>query len=147
VVTLDVPPLRERREDIPYLTDFFLKQYAAKNRRLIKGFTPRATDLLMRHDWPGNVRELENIIERAVIMSRGEVITPLEFPNDIQELDEELIDSQINLTAGRSLKEVEKAMILRTLEETDGNRTHAARILGITRRTLQLRLKDYGINP
>jgi len=147
VVTLDVPPLRERREDIPYLADFFLKQYADKNRRLIQGFTPRATDLLMRYDWPGNVRELENIIERAVIMSRGEVITPLEFPNDIQELDEELKDSQINLTPGRSLKEVEKEMILRTLEETGGNRTHAARILGITRRTLQLRLKDYGINP
>ena len=88
--------MRERRGDIPYLADFFLKQYADKNRRLIQGFTPRATDLLMRHDWPGNVRELENIIERAVIMSRGEVITPLEFPNDIQELDEDLKDLQIN---------------------------------------------------
>ena len=147
MVALDVPPLRERREDIPYLADFFLKQYADKNRRLIQGFTPRAIDLLMRYDWPGNVRELENVIERAVIMSRAEVITPLEFPNDLQELDEELKDSQVNLTPGRSLKEVEKAMILRTLEETGGNRTHAARILGITRRTLQLRLKDYGINP
>ena len=147
VVVLDVPPLRERREDIPYLADFFLKRYADKNRRLIQGFTPRATDLLMRYDWPGNVRELENIIERAVIMSRAEVITPLELPNNLQELDEELKDSQVNLTPGRSLKEVEKAMILRTLEETGGNRTHAARILGITRRTLQLRLKDYGINP
>jgi two-component system response regulator HydG len=147
VVTLDVPPMRERREDIPNLADFFLKRYAAKNRRLIQGFTPRATDLLMRYDWPGNVRELENIIERAVIMSRGEVITPMEFPNDIQELDEELKDSPINLTPGRSLKEVEKAMILRTLEETGGNRTHAARILGISRRTLQLKLKEYGINP
>jgi len=147
VVTLDVPPMRERREDIPYLADFFLKQYADKNRRLIQGFSPRATDLLMRYDWPGNVRELENIIERAVIMSRGEVITPLEFPNDLQELDEELKNSQINLTPGRSLKEVEKEMILRTLEETGGNRTHAANILGISRRTLQLKLKEYGINP
>jgi len=147
VVTLDVPPMRERREDVPHLADHFLKQYAKKNRRLIQGFTPRATDLLMRYDWPGNVRELENIIERAVIMSRGEMVTPLEFPNDLQELDEELKNSQINLTPGRSLKEVEKVMILRTLEETGGNRTHAARILGITRRTLQLRLKDYGINP
>ncbi|CAB1074547.1 Response regulator of zinc sigma-54-dependent two-component system [Olavius algarvensis Delta 1 endosymbiont] len=147
VVTLDVPPLRERREDIPHLADHFLKHYVKKNRRLIQGFTPRATDLLMRYEWPGNVRELENIIERAVIMSRGEVITPMEFPSDIQELDEELKGLQISLTPGRSLKEVEKAMILRTLEETGGNRTHAARILGITRRTLQLRLKDYGINP
>ena len=147
VVTVDVPPIRQRREDIPLLADFFLKQYAEKNRRLIKGFTPRATDLLMRYEWPGNVRELENIIERAVIMARGEVITPLEFPDDLQKLDEELKTSQIDLSPGRSLKEVEKDMILRTLEETGGNRTHAARILGISRRTLQLKLKEYGINP
>jgi two-component system response regulator HydG len=147
VVTVEVPPLRQRREDIPLLADFFLKHYAEKNRRLIKGFTPRATDLLMRYDWPGNVRELENIIERAVIMARGEMITPLEFPIDQQNLDEELKESRIDLTPGRSLKEVEKVMILRTLEEVGGNRTHAARILGISRRTLQLKLKEYGINP
>ena len=147
VVAVDVPPLRHRREDILLLADFFLKPYAEKNRRLIKGFTPRATDLLMRHDWPGNVRELENIIERAVIMARGEMITPLEFPIDLQNLDEDLKESRIDLTPGRSLKEVEKVMILRTLEEVEGNRTHAARILGISRRTLQLKLKEYGINP
>jgi len=147
VVTVDVPPLRQRREDIPLLADFFLKQYAEKNRRLIKGFTPRATDLLMRYEWPGNVRELENIIERAVIMSRGEMVTPLEFPTDLQNLDEELKEARIDLTPGRSLKEVEKVLVLRTLEETGGNRTHAARILGISRRTLQLKLKEYGINP
>jgi two-component system response regulator HydG len=129
VVTVDVPPLRHRREDIPLLADFFLKPYAKKNRRVINGFTPRATDLLMRYDWPGNVRELENVIERAVIMARGEMITPLEFPIDLQN------------------KEVEKVVILRTLEEVGGNRTHAARILGISRRTLQLKLKEYGINP
>ena len=147
VVTVDVPPLRQRREDIPLLADFFLKQYAEKNRRPIEGFTPRATDLLMRHDWPGNVRELENIIERAVIMARGEMITPMEFPIDLQNLDEDLKASRIDLTPGRSLKEVEKVVILRTLEEVEGNRTHAARILGISRRTLQLKLKEYGINP
>ncbi len=147
VVSVEVPPIRRRREDIPLLADFFLKQYAEKNQRLIKGFTPRATDLLMRYDWPGNVRELENIIERAVIMARGDVITPLEFPNDLQKLDEALKASQIDLSPGRSLKEVEKDMILRTLDETGGNRTHAAKILGISRRTLQLKLKEYGINP
>lgn len=147
VVTVEIPPLRQRREDIPLLADFFLKPYAQKNRRLIKGFTPRATDLLMRYDWPGNVRELENIIERAVIMARGEMITPLEFPVDLQNLDEDLKESRIDLTPGRSLKEIEKEMILRTLEEAGGNRTHAARILGISRRTLQLKLKEYGINP
>jgi two-component system response regulator HydG len=147
VVTLVVPPVRERREDIPLLADFFLKQHVEKNNRLIKGFTPRAVDLLMRYDWPGNVRELENVVERAVIMARGDMVTPLEFPDVLQDLDEEAKASPLALTAGRSLKEVEKVMILRTLEETGGNRTHAARILGISRRTLQLKLKEYGINP
>jgi two-component system response regulator HydG len=147
VVLLPVPALRERREDIPLLADFFLKQYAEKNQRAIEGFTPRAVDLLMRYDWPGNVRELENVVERAVIMSRGEMITPLEFPADLQKLDTELAAVPVEVTPGRSLKEVEKALILQTLEQTGGNRTHAAKILGISRRTLQLKLKEYGINP
>ena len=147
VVVLHVPPLKKRREDIPLLADFFLKQYAQKNRRSIQGFTPRAADLLMRHDWPGNVRELENVVERAVIMSRGEMITPLEFPEILKELDVEGQASRVDLTPGRSLKEVEKDMILSTLAETNGNRTHASKILGISRRTLQLKLKEYGINP
>jgi two-component system response regulator HydG len=147
VVVLPVPSLGERHEDIPLLADFFLKQYAKKNRRSIHGFTPRAVDLLMRHDWPGNVRELENVVERAVIMSRGNMITPLEFPEIIKELDIDGQASRVDLTPGRSLKEVEKDMILRTLDETAGNRTHAAKQLGISRRTLQLKLKEYGINP
>jgi len=147
VVTIEVPPLRERHEDIPLLADFFLKRFAEKNRRVIKGFTPRAVDLLMRYNWSGNVRELENVVERAVIMARGEMITPMEFPENLKELDQELRETRIDIAAGRSLKEVEKEMILRTLEETGGNRTHAADILGISRRTLQLKLKEYGINP
>jgi two-component system response regulator HydG len=147
VVVLPVPSLGERHEDIPLLADFFLKQYAKKNRRSIHGFTPRAVDLLMRHDWPGNVRELENVVERAVIMSRGDMITPLEFPEILKELDIDGQASRVDLTPGRSLKEIEKDMILRTLDEMAGNRTHAAKQLGISRRTLQLKLKEYGINP
>ena len=147
VVRVDVPPLRDRQDDIPLLADFFLKSYAEKNRKLLKGFTPRAVDLMMRHEWPGNVRELENIVERAVIMARGEMITPMEFPEILKGLDDEIKETSVNLEPGRTLKEVEKSMILRTLEETGGNRTHAADILGISRRTLQLKLKEYGINP
>jgi two-component system response regulator HydG len=146
VVSLEVPPIRERREDISLLADFFLKRYAEKNKRILKGFTPRAMDLLMRYDWPGNVRELENVVERAVIMARGEMITPAEFPDILQELDPEVKATYVNLSPGRTLKDVEKDMIIRTLEETAGNRTHAAKILGISRRTLQLKLKEYGIN-
>ena len=146
VVSLEVPPIRERREDISLLADFFLKRYAEKNKRVLKGFTPRAMDLLMRYDWPGNVRELENVVERAVIMARGEMITPAEFPDMLQELDPEVKATYVDLSPGRTLKDVEKDMIIRTLEETAGNRTHAAKILGISRRTLQLKLKEYGIN-
>lgn len=146
VVNLDVPPLRERREDISLLADFFLKRYAEKNKRIIKGFTPRAMDLLMRYDWPGNVRELENVVERAVILARGEMVTPAEFPDILLQLDPEIKATYVNLSPGRTLKDVEKDMIIRTLEETGGNRTHAAKILGISRRTLQLKLKEYGIN-
>jgi two-component system response regulator HydG len=146
VVNVTVPALRERRDDIALLVDFFLKRYAEKNRRHLKGVTPKAVDLLMRYDWPGNIRELENVVERAVIMGRGDFITPEEFPGALKNLDPEYIETRIEASVGKSLKEMEKAMILRTLEEAGGNRTHAAEILGISRRTLQLKLKEYGIN-
>lgn len=146
VVNLEVPSLHERREDVSLLADFFLKRYAEKNHRLIKGFNPRAIDLLMRYEWPGNVRELENVVERAVIMARGDTITSEEFPDALRGLDGETADIGIDLSPGRSLSDIEKEMILRTLEETSGNRTHAAEILGISRRTLQLKLKKYEIN-
>jgi len=145
VINIHVPPLRERRKDIPLLIDFFLEKYAKKNNRLIKGLDPKTTDTLMRQTWPGNVRELENVIERAVIMTRKEIITTKELPATMQ--DDETADvEEHRLPSGKSLKEMEKQMILQTLEEANGNRTHAAEILGITRRTLQIKLKEYGIN-
>ena len=146
VVNLTVPSLRERRDDIPLLVDFFLKRYAKKNNRNLKGFTPKAMDLLMRYDWPGNIRELENVVERSVIMMRGDFITPEEFPGALKSLDPEYEQISAEMLSGKSLKEMEKAMIMRTLQETDGNRTRAAEILGISRRNLQLKLKEYGVN-
>ena len=86
------------------------------------------------------------MVERSVIMVRGDMITPDEFSDTLRALDPEMKKSEIGLTPGRSLKDVEKEMILMTLEDTEGNRTHAAKILGISRRTLQLKLKEYGIN-
>ena len=103
-------------------------------------------DLLIRHSWPGNVRELENVVERAVIMTRSDMISETELPEAIIGLDEGTERAGIDLSPGRSLKEVERDMILRTLDETGGNRTRTAEILGISRRTLQLKLKEYGIN-
>jgi two-component system response regulator HydG len=146
VVNITVPALRKRREDIPLLVDFFLKHYAEKNHRHLKGVTPKAMDSLMRYGWPGNIRELENVVERAVIMGRGDFITPQEFPSALKNLAPESMEDKQELPAGKSLREMEKAMILRTLEETGGNRTRTAEILGISRRTLQLKLKDYGVN-
>ncbi len=152
VVTLRMPSLRERRDDIPLLADHFLKIYADKNRRLIKGFSPRALDMMMRYDWPGNVRELENLVERAVILGRGDMITHEELPDVVKGADaagavQDGSATTPALPPARSLKEMEKEMILRTLDETGGNRTRAAEILGISRRTLQLKLKEYGVNP
>ncbi len=145
VVKVEIPPLRSRPEDIPLLSELFLKRFVEKNRKMIKGFTPKSVDILMRHDWPGNVRELENVVERAVIMATGDRITPEDFPAALTESEApERVDQSGNPSA-RTLKEMEKEMILRTLAETGGNRTHAARILGISRRTLQLKIKEYGI--
>ncbi len=147
VMHLAVPPLRERREDIPLLADFFLKKYAEKNRVVIKGFTPRAMDILMRHEWPGNVRELENLVERAVILARGDVVTPDEFPAALAGVESAVPEDHAAAPTARTIKDMEREMIVRTLEETGGNRTRTAEILGISRRTLQLKLKAYGINP
>lgn len=148
VVSVTIAPLRERREDILPLAEHFLKIYAEKNRRMIKGFSPRAADLMVRYHWPGNVRELENAVERAVILARGEFITPEQFPQPVRglEADAGAAQNADTLVPGRALKDVEKEMILRTLEHTGGNRTRAAGILGISRRALQLKLKKYGPN-
>lgn len=145
VVPICVPPLRERKEDIPLLANRFLKTYAQKNRRMLRGFTPDAMNALMKHNWPGNVRELENAVERAVIMCRAEFITPADLPAALKELVDDAPQDGIGVQAGYSLREVEKALITKTLEQTGGNRTRAAEILGITRQTLQRKLKEYGV--
>ncbi|MFO7713095.1 sigma-54-dependent transcriptional regulator [Desulfosarcina sp.] len=146
VVLIQVPPLRNRCADIPLLADYFLDCYAKKNHRSFKGIRPRALDLLLRYAWPGNVRELENVIERAVILSRGDMLGPEHFPDTLRGDDAHAPAKEPVLASGRSLKEVEKEMILRTLTDMGGNRTRTAETLGISRRTLQLKLKEYGLN-
>jgi two-component system, NtrC family, response regulator HydG len=146
VVPIVLPPLRERKEDIPLLTDHFLAIYREKNRKSLKGISGKARDLLIRYDWPGNIRELENCIERAVIIARGDVIVPADFPPQIRILSMEEETDVFGLPCGRSLEEMERALIMKTLVETGGNRTKAAEILGINRRTLQNKLRQYGRN-
>jgi two-component system response regulator HydG len=149
VFPLIVSPLRERRDDIPLLAEHFLKRYAERHRRRLRGLTPRALDLLMRYEWPGNVRELEHTIERAVILARGEHITPEELPPTIRAIGGDPTDTtpqEPPLPVGLSLKDVERQLIRRTLEHTGGNRTKAAETLGISRATLHNKLKEYGLS-
>lgn len=149
VVNLVVPPLRERREDIPLLAQHFLAQFAEKNRKGIKGFTPRAMDGLLRHEWPGNVRELMNAVERGVVMARsewlGEEDLALTLPDGTSPVSPEPSEETGLTVEGTSLDELERAAILKTLEGAGGNKSEAARRLGITRRTLHKKLKQYGL--
>ena len=146
VVPVSLPPLRERKDDIPALAAHFFAIYRDKNRKELKDISGKAMDLLTRYDWPGNIRELENGIERAVILARGEIIAPADLPLPIQALSRDREIQGLNLPSGISLQEVERALILKTLDDTGGNRSRAAEILGINRRTLQNKLKEYGIN-
>ncbi len=146
VVTVQIPPLKDRKEDILLLANFFLDRFNKKNQRMLKGFAPKVKELFMNYAWPGNVRELENTIERAVILSRDDVITPDDLPDAFDPPSRPPDGRPAPLSEPRTLKDVEREMILRTLEETSGNRTHAAKILGVSRRTLQLKLKDYDIS-
>ncbi|MDO8957128.1 MAG: sigma-54 dependent transcriptional regulator [Deltaproteobacteria bacterium] len=145
VVPITLPPLRERKEDIPALAQHFFEVYRDKNQKELKDISNKTMDLLSRYDWPGNIRELENCLERAVIMARGELIAPVDLPPSIQNLPAGKGDSEILFPAGISLQEAEKALILKTLEDAGGNRSRAAEILGINRRTLQMKLKEYGM--
>lgn len=147
VVPVTLPPLQERRIDIPALADHFLAVYSEKNRRMIRGVTPHAMDLLMRYGWPGNVRELENTIERAVILCRGDYVDVECLPKGVQSCHEGAADTTGGggVQAGYTLEEIEKELILKTLEQTGGNRTRAAKMLGIARQTLLNRLKEYQI--
>jgi len=147
VVPITMPPLRERKEDIPPLADHFLAIFREKNRKPLKGISGKALDLLVRYDWPGNIRELENSIERAVIMTKEEMITPIDFPPQIQMLSGEEEKGGFAIPYGISLEAMERQLIVKTLAETGGHRTRASEILGINRRTLQNKLKEYGINP
>ncbi|HOD35026.1 MAG TPA: sigma-54 dependent transcriptional regulator [Syntrophales bacterium] len=144
VVTLHVPPLRERKDDIPPLAEHFLKMFAEKNRKRVRGFTPQAMDRLLRYDWPGNVRELMNTVERGVVLTRSEYIDEGELtPVLLKEPGEKTLPP--GEAGAVSLEALEKATILKTLDQTGGNKSEAARRLGITRRTLHQKLKKYGM--
>ena len=144
VVTLPVPPLRERPEDIPLLAAHFVEKFAARNRRRVEGITPGAMAMLRDHPWPGNVRELENAIERGVILMRGDYLDEQSRPLSLRRPGNHRGDSPA-APGPASLEEAEKMVLQRTLEETGGNRSETARRLNITRKTLLSKINKYGL--
>ncbi len=152
VVPILIPPLRERREDIPPLLDHFLRKYAADNKRAIRGLTREARDALLKHDYPGNVRELENLIERAVVLCRGEVIGLEDLPLAMQESGEASGPAPLPGSLPAELEALERRMIEDALARAEGIQTRAAELLGIGERALRyklkkLDLKESGMDP
>jgi len=141
VVPISLPPLRERKEDVPVLAEHFLRKYNEESGKRIEGFSEAAMDKLLGADWPGNVRELENCIERAVVMAMRPVLGPDDLVVDEIGWKERSLGSAIS--SGITLKEAEKRLILRTLESHSGNRTRCAEALGISVRTLRNKLNEY----
>jgi two-component system response regulator HydG len=139
VITLKLPPLREKREDIPLLVDNFLKRYSEKNGKAIRGFTREALNALEVHDWPGNVRELESAIEQAVVLSHSDIIGLADLPASIQPHDT-FSGSSIVISLGTPLEEIERQVIRETLKMTGEDRELAAKLLGISSRTIYRKL-------
>lgn len=139
VIELRLPPLRERKGDIPLLANHFLKKASGNFKREIKSIGPKAMEMLLKHSWQGNVRELQNVIERAVVLCRG---------HEIQESDLQLqhVREQDLLDSGLTLEEFERKLVEKTLKENEGNRTRTAEQLGVSLRWLQYRLKEWHVD-
>jgi len=142
VVTVSLPPLRERREDIPLLVDHFLSTFTAKNGKAIRGLTREARDALLRYDYPGNVRELENLVERAVVLTRDDVIGLGDLPLGLAEAAPEPGDAP-GLPA--AVEGLERRLIREALARAGGVQTAAAELLGISERVLRYKLRKYGL--
>jgi two-component system NtrC family response regulator len=147
VISIQLPPLRERKEDIPLLIDYFLKKYLKMNQKSISDISKEARMLLLRHSYPGNVRELENLIERAVVLCRGEIITTQDLPFHLKEEKSEKIwdTSKREKNLPESLEEIEKDLIIKALHQHQGVQTRAAESLGISERVLRYKIKKYNI--
>lgn len=150
VIALRVPALRERPEDIPLLARHFLGRFAQRNRKAFRGFSPRAMDLMLRHDWPGNVRELENAVERAVILAPGDMVTERDLPAGLRAAEAAggpgHEGAAHDSAAGQSLEDAEREAIARTLEQVGHNKSEAARVLGVTRVTLRSKMRKFGLD-
>jgi DNA-binding NtrC family response regulator len=142
VVSIHVPPLRERKDDIPLMVHKFIEEFSKENNKQIEGITSGALQALVSYRWPGNVRELRNVIESIVVLTKNSIITEQDLPSYITSKDEQ---ASLKIPAGVSLAEAEKHLILFTLQNTGGNKTKASEILKIGRKTLHRKLAEYGI--
>lgn len=146
VLSIDVPPLRERREDIPVLIDYFLKKHTKNASRPVTGLTAETRKLMNEYSWPGNVRQLESAIERAILLSEGDLITLEDLPTEVRQEVGPAAEGAFKLPAeGINFEDVERNLITQAMEQTDYNITKAAKLLGLTFRTLQYRLEKFGI--
>lgn len=144
VVPIEVPPLRDRKEDIPYLARHFVEKIARENGGQIGGITDSAIDKLMQYSWPGNVRELENVIERSIVMTTGERLNADDIRLDMN-LRPRAQPGEVGLPEGMSLDQYEQELIRTALKQANNNKSQAARILGLTRNSLRYRLTQMGI--
>jgi formate hydrogenlyase transcriptional activator len=145
VVGVDLPPLRERRDDIPLLISTFVRECSADNGKPVREITQEAVNVLMSYDWPGNVRELRNTIEQMVVLARGERLTLRDVPAAIRTGADLTKISVVRPGVTMTVEEAERQLIIQALKECDGNRTRAASRIGMSRRTLHRKLKRYGL--
>src|SRR5712664_1319806 len=146
VLSIDVPPLRERREDIHVLIDYFLKKHTRNTSRLVRGLTAETRKLMVDYSWPGNVRQLESAIERAILLCEGDQITVDDLPLEVRQESRPISEGTFKLPPeGISFEDLEQDLIMQAMEKTDYNITKAAKLLGLTFRTLQYRLEKFGI--
>ncbi len=149
VMHIEVPPLRDRPDDIPLLIVSFLQRFNRKFSRAVEALDGAATEALSRYAWPGNVRELENAMERAMLLSDGPLLGIEDFPSPVSGRGGELVGTAVDdadLSVKRRLAQLEAELIVRALEQTGGNRTHACRLLEMSHRALLYKMKDYGIH-
>lgn len=146
IISIEVPPLRDRKEDIPLLVEEFIKKHSSHTRKKIEGLSRQAKAVLMDYDWPGNIRELENVLERAIILTKDSILTPEDFPDSLHKPS---MSGAISGNGKRRLKDAlkdpEREIIVQALKNADGNRNEAAKILGINRTTLYKKMRKFNL--
>ncbi|MEK6303964.1 MAG: sigma-54 dependent transcriptional regulator [Acidobacteriota bacterium] len=146
IIPITIPPLRNRRDDIPTLVDFFIAKHSTTANRQIRGLTASARNLIMTYSWPGNVRQLESAIERAILLCEGNEIEAEDLPVELRQEGTAAGAADFKLPPeGISFEDVERSLITQAMEQTSWNITRAAKLLGLSFRTLQYRLEKFGL--